>query len=235
MHISGCARILKSPFCTATYSVQSSIIREEHELAFCTLRTAPFCIQMLYNRGHLLSRSQSQFKVRVVFFLSDWMVISNANVRERTFKRRCRGTHLLIWWHGAYMKLYQKKIWGAEVLTCCIISWMVSSIGKSWSLIFPEWLGGRADNILASLDGASIRPPVFDAILLSVCDSKGEKSAPFLRFAAILPANDALDKFRKSMMSLWHISTNLTVCAIVSIQLHLPCTYFILWLWSVLD
>ena len=228
MHISGCARILKSPFCTATYSVQSSIIREEHELAFCTLRTAPFCIQMLYNRGHLLSRSQSQFKVRVVFFLSDWMVISNANVRENLQTR----LYMVAW---CLYEALPKKNWGAEVLTCCIISWMVSSIGKSWSLIFPEWLGGRADNILASLDGASIRPPVFDAILLSVCDSKGEKSAPFLRFAAILPANDALDKFRKSMMSLWHISTNLTVCAIVSIQLHLPCTYFILWLWSVLD
>ena len=56
--------------------------------------------------------------------------------------------------------------------------------------------------MIASLDGACIRLPVFNAILLSVCDSKGEKSAPFLRFAAILPANDALDKFRKLMMSL---------------------------------
>jgi hypothetical protein len=32
------------------------------------------------------------------------MVISNANVRERTFKQDC------IWWHGAYMKLYPKKM-----------------------------------------------------------------------------------------------------------------------------
>lgn len=41
---------------------------------------------------------------------------------------------------------------------------------------------------------------VFVVILLPVCDSKGEI---FLRFVATLHTNDVLDKYRKSMMSLW--------------------------------
>ena len=67
MHISSRARILNSPFCTVSYHIHSSIIREEHELAFCTPRTTPLCVQMLYNWGYLLSRSQNQFQMGCVY------------------------------------------------------------------------------------------------------------------------------------------------------------------------
>jgi hypothetical protein len=50
------------------------------------------------------------------------------------------------------------------------------------------------------LDGDSIRPPVVNAILLSVYDS-GEKPAPFLRLAATLPENYVLGKLQNSKIS----------------------------------
>jgi hypothetical protein len=70
--------------------------------------------------------------------------------------------------------------------------WMVSSIGKSWSLIFPEWLGSWADDFLESLDGASVGMTVLHATSVSVCDRLGEKPAPLLHLAATLPENYVL-------------------------------------------
>jgi hypothetical protein len=49
MNIGSSARVFKSPFLIDSYSIQSSIIGKEHELAFRTLSTAPFGVQMLHN------------------------------------------------------------------------------------------------------------------------------------------------------------------------------------------
>ena len=47
-----------------------------------------------------------------------------------------------------------------------------------------------------------MRSPVFDATIMLLVYDLGEKPAPFLRFAAILPENDPLVSFKTQSIPL---------------------------------